>query len=238
MRDIDNKKFREIDIKAIYNVIRKRVWILIIMTVLAGIAGEFYARFLETPLYQSSTRIILRADAQTMPTLKVIVREPVVLEKVIAELDLLKTPDSLRGQISVDNVEASQVTVISVVDKDPKLAAAIVNSVAKVFKEQVFNLYQFNDVTILSEAKENPWPINQNHNKTILIAIILGVFISLGLIFLLDSLDDTLKNEREIEQLLDLPVLGSISKMTSKNTSRKKSHLQTSTEIRGESIGS
>ena len=51
--------------------------------------------------------------------------------------------------------------------------------------------------------------------------------LSIGFIFLLDSLDERIKSERRIEQLLDVPVLGGISKMNRKNTKDKFSKKNT-----------
>lgn len=70
-------------------------------------------------------------------------------------------------------------------------------------------------------------PINVNHFKTILIAFSIGMMFSIGFIFLLDSLDERIKSERRIEQLLDVPVLGGISKMNRKNAKEKFSKKNT-----------
>ncbi|PUU89767.1 MAG: lipopolysaccharide biosynthesis protein [Halanaerobium sp.] len=42
------------------------------------------------------------------------------------------------------------------------------------------------------------------------VAVLLALMLSVGIIFLLDYLDNTIKNEDDLQQISDLPVLGII----------------------------
>lgn len=214
---------KEINLKNLFNVIWKRLWILLLFTTLTTVGGAMYSMYMKTPLYSSSARIIVQANAETMNTLKAMVNEPVILEKVAAELNINKSAGALSGQISTESVQGSQIMRINVVDVDPVLAHKIANTTAAVYKQEVANILNFNNVSILPEdpVQKYSMPININHFKTILIAFTLGMVLSIGFIFLLDSLDERIKSERRIEQLLDIPVLGGISKMNKKNTGDK-----------------
>ncbi|MDH4423940.1 Wzz/FepE/Etk N-terminal domain-containing protein [Bacillus cereus] len=214
---------KEINLKNLFNVIWKRVWILLLFTTLTTVGGAMYSMYMKTPLYASSARVIVQANAETMNTLKAMVNEPVILEKVAAELNINRSAGALSGQISAESVQGSQIMKINVVDTDPVLAHKIANTTAVVYKQEVANILNFNNVSILPEdpVQKYSMPINIDHFKTILIAFTLGMVLSIGFIFLLDSLDERIKSERRIEQLLDIPVLGGISKMNKKNTKDK-----------------
>ncbi|MBG9837761.1 MULTISPECIES: YveK family protein [Bacillus cereus group] len=211
---------KEINLKNLFNVIWKRLWILLLFTTLTTVGGAMYSMYIKTPLYASSARVIVQANAETMNTLKAMVNEPVILEKVAAELNINRSAGALSGQISTESVQGSQIMRINVVDMDPVLAHKIANTTATVYKQEVANILNFNNVSILPEdpVQKKSMPININHFKTILIAFTLGMVLSIGFIFLLDSLDERIKSERRIEQLLDVPVLGGISKVNKKNT--------------------
>lgn len=225
---------KDINLKEIFNVIKKRFWLIFIITVISTMAGVAYSYFNKpTLLYQSSTRIIIGADSEFMKTLQVIIRDSTVLEKVIEKMGMERSPEALAGQISVQSIEASQVVSINVVDTDPVLAAEIANTTARVFKEEVPNIVNFNDVRYLSEAKVNAYPINENNNRTIMLALIVGLVAGIGLAFLVDSFDDTVKSEHDIEELLGIPVLGRVSKMNKKNI-KKKGQYQMELNLRGE----
>ena len=75
-----------------------------------------------------------------------------------------------------------------------------------------------NNVSILAEATafENQSPIKPNPQLNIAIALVIGLMLGVGLAFLLEYLDNTIKSEQDIEKLLELPVLGGISSMERK----------------------
>src|SRR5690625_5537093 len=110
-----------------------------------------------------------------MSTLMVMIKDPIIMEKVQEELELSRSPESIAGQISVTRVDESQVIMISVTDQDPKIAMEIANATARSFKSEVGNLLDFDEVQLLSEAKENNFPINENKNRTVIIAFVFGL---------------------------------------------------------------
>lgn len=220
---------KEMNLKNLFTIIRKKIWIILLFTTFTTLGGAIYSMYVKTPLYASSARLIVQANAETMNTLKAMVNEPVILEKVAAELNINRSVGALSGQISTESVQGSQIIRINVVDTDPLLAHKIANTTATVYKKEVANILNFNNVSILPEdpVQKHSMPINVNHTKTIAIAFLIGMVLSIGFIFLLDSLDETIKTERRIEQLLDIPVLGGISKMSKKNKKDKYSEKNT-----------
>ncbi|GIN73231.1 hypothetical protein J14TS2_37060 [Bacillus sp. J14TS2] len=239
MHSADRRIAKEINIKELLRVIKRRFWIILIITFLTTMAGWFYSSQNKTaPLYETSTNIIIDANSEYRNTLQVIIKDTIVLESVINELGLDRSAKTLAGQIEVTNIEGSQVVEISVTDANPQTAADIANTTAKVFKKEIPSIIEFEDIRILSEAKANPVPVSQdNQNKLLVVAFISGIIVGLGLIFLLDSLDDSIKSEHDVESILGIQVLGSISKMSKKNV-RKKKNMRMVLKIRGDSIGS
>ncbi|WP_170972208.1 YveK family protein [Bacillus yapensis] len=247
---------KEINIKKIWGTIRKRIWVVFVFSFIFSIAAGVYSYYFTTPEYSSSIKIVLNVAEGEIGTLNQLLKEPIVLRHVIDELDLKASPENLSGQITITPVNDSKIYEITVVANDPKLAARIADSVARVYQREFANLIELtsgNDVSIdetetdttlspgniniLSEAKENPGPNNQNHKRFIMIGFIFGVIVGLGLVFLLDSLDDTVKSHREIEHLLGIPVLGSISRISNKSTQLRR-RKQQGTNLRGETLES
>ncbi|MGE8204553.1 YveK family protein [Heyndrickxia sp. NPDC080065] len=219
--NINPRKVKEINLKELFSVIKRRFWIIIVITAITTLLGAVYSYSKNTPLYQSSARIIIGANPDDRNTLQVIIKDSTVLDIVIKDLNLQTSPEALASQITVQSIDNTQVFSISVTDRDPNQAAKIANTTAKVFKKEISNIVDFKDVRFLSEAKVNPWPINQNQYRFILILFIVGVVLGIGLVLLLDSLDDTIRKELDIEEILGLPVLGKVSKMSKKNVKKK-----------------
>jgi capsular polysaccharide biosynthesis protein len=235
--NVEKKKAKEINLKELFLVIKKRFWVIAVVTILVGIVGVIENNIRTTPLYQSSSRIIVGANEESRKTLQVIVKDSSILEKVVKEIGLNKPAEALAGQITVASVEGSQVVSISVVDTDPILAAKIADTTAQVFKDEVPNIIGQDYIRLLSKAKVNPSPINQKNNNKLFIAIIGGIVVGIGLAFLLESFDDKIRSEREIESMLGIPVLGKVSKVNRKSTKGKKSKIQQHMELRGDTIG-
>lgn len=224
-RFIGNMKEKEIDLKEYFLLIKKRIWILILITILTTTAGYLYSHYNNTLLYQTSTRIIIGSESGDMQTLMVMIKDPIIMEGVKEELQLTRSAESIAAGIVVEVIDDSRVVKISVTDQDPKMAVDIANSTAEVFKSEIAKILNFNDVQLLSGAKENPIPINETQNQTTIIALVFGIIAGIGLIFLLDSLDGTVKRERELEGILGVPVIGVISNMNKKKVTGQKIQL-------------
>ncbi|OZU89296.1 hypothetical protein CIL03_06145 [Virgibacillus indicus] len=229
---------KEINLKDIFDVIKRRLWIIIVITIAAILGAYFYSDNMDnTPLYQSSTRVIVGSEGESMSTLMVMIKDPIVMEQVIKELELSTSADALANQIEVEQLDESQIIKISATTIDSELAAAIANTTARAYKAQIASILDFQDVQLLSAAIENPYPINEkNQNRLLLIAAAFGLATGIGLTFLLDSLDGKVRKERELEEILGVPVLGMVSNMNKKKLAVKKSKRKKKVEIRGEAV--
>jgi capsular polysaccharide biosynthesis protein len=69
------------------------------------------------------------------------------------------------------------------------------------------------NVSILSPAvlKDNPAPVAPNPMLNMAIAAVVGLMLGVGIAFLLEYLDTSIKNDQDIEDVLGVPVLGVIS---------------------------
>lgn len=214
---------KEISIKEWLKVIKKRIWMVIIVTVVLSLAGYLYGLFVkQVPLYQSSARVVIGGNANNLSTLEVMVKDPTVLTKVSNQLNHLRSPGELNYEIAANNIDSSQVISISVVDQNPKLSAEIANTTASVFKREAADILQFNDIRLLSEAKVPSAPINPVNHHKVLEGFGAGVILGIGLALLLNAMDDTVQTERGLEMLLEAPVFGSIAKMTKKNMYKRR----------------
>lgn len=218
---MEKSKAKEINLKEVFAIIKKRYWMVLTIVAIFGFLGFIYSQISTNPLYQTSSRIIIKAGAEDRTTLQVIMKDSTIMKKVAERLKIDRSPEALAGQITVQSIDGSQVVSISVIDADPTLAASIANTTATVFKEEIPNIVDFNDVHILSEANVNSSPINDSGNRTFIISIVLGLVLGVGLVFLLDSLDDTVQTVQDVEDYLGTPVLGNVSKMKKQNFKKR-----------------
>ncbi|MEC0304543.1 capsular biosynthesis protein, partial [Terribacillus saccharophilus] len=60
------------------------------------------------------------------------------------------------------------------------------------------------------------------------IAIVLGALVGIGLVFLLEYLDNTIKTEADVEKRIGIPVIGVISHMTEEDIKSNKQYVPNS----------
>ncbi|MEH7298977.1 YveK family protein [Neobacillus drentensis] len=235
---VEKRKPKDINLKELFQVLKRRYWIILIVMLLSSAVGVIQNNSKPISLYQSSSDIFINANPELRKTLQVIVKNSTVLDKVVEELTLTKTAEALAEQISVSSIEETQVVRISVIDSDPSLAAKIADTTAEVFIEKV-PMILGPDYTLrqLSKAKVSRIPINQPNNNKLFIALIGGLVVGIGLAFLVESLDDRIRSEHEIELLLGIPLLGKVSRVTRRSVKKKSSNWQIVIEQRGEDIG-
>src|SRR3954470_21251412 len=91
-QSIEKPRAKEINLKELFAVIKKRFWIVVVVTVLFTLVGAVYSAFSTNLLYQSSSRIIIKASAEDRATLQVIMKDSTIMEKVVQELKLDRSP--------------------------------------------------------------------------------------------------------------------------------------------------
>ncbi|WP_019414624.1 YveK family protein [Paenisporosarcina sp. TG20] len=217
-----------ISLQDLFRTLRKRIALIAILTALAITVSGVISYVLITPSYQATTQILInqektdaaalsesaiRTDLQLINTYYVIIESAAILDKVVQELDLPTTGKGLEGQITVNSEQNSQVVNITVEDENPKLAVDIANTVASVFQEEIQTLMDADNVNILAAAQlpDNPSPVNPNPPLNMAIAAVVGLMLGVGIAFLLEYLDTTIKTEQDVEDTLGFPILGLIS---------------------------
>ncbi|WP_342560324.1 Wzz/FepE/Etk N-terminal domain-containing protein [Psychrobacillus sp. FSL W7-1457] len=228
-----------ITIQDIFKTIKKRLSLIVILTIIALAISAIVSYVVLTPIYQSSTQILvsqektevnsfssqdIETNLQLINTYNVIIKSPAILSLVIDELDLNTTAAALTNKITVSNAEDSQVVNITVQDPDPQKAVDIANKTAEVFQTQIKTLMQVNNVSVLTPAVlgDNPTPVKPDPMLNMAIAAVIGMMLGVGLAFLLEYLDTTVKTEEDIEEILQLPVLGLISNISEKDLQSTK----------------
>lgn len=221
------------ELKHYFRVVRKRLLlisaIVLVVCTLTGVRSFVYT----DSIYQANAKLIVNqainvngvqrldwSSIQTNITLinsyKEIIHSSAILNKVVRQYpELNTTPGQLNGAIFVSAANDSQVMNITAVDKSYKRAVEIANAVSNVFKQEIPSIMHVDNVTILSEADATIGgaPINSSPTLLLIISFIVALMIGIGLAFLLDYLDDTVKTEEDVAQTLDLPMLSYISKI-------------------------
>lgn len=215
----------ELGLRDIIDIITKRIWIIAAITIFALLMSIIFSVFILDDIYTSSTTLLVRENRKDggsvqlsdinlarnlVDTYSVIIKSDRVLEKVVTELRSDLSLGQLRNKISVRAEGNTEIIRISVEDINPETARDIANSVARVFISEIQELMDMDNVQIIDEAREQSSPVKPNVKLNIAISFILGLMLGIGLAFIVELLDKTIKDPDDIEKQLGLPVLGVI----------------------------
>ncbi len=215
------------DVKSIVFLLLHNLWLIIIMAILCGSMALAYVKLFVTPVYSSSitlyvsnnqniTTTISNADITTsqklVSTYRVIMISDKVLSAVIKDSDLDMTTDMLRTKLNVIQEGETEIMRVIATTEDPLLSARIANSIAKVAPEEILRVSKAGFVEIIDEASPATSPDSNASKRRTMIGGIIGAVLAIVIIFVKEMFDTTLKTKEELQQLLDVPVLGEIPK--------------------------
>lgn len=232
----------EINLKELFEYFVSKLPIIVIAALLTTLVGIAYGLWIQKPMYNSYTTIVLtRTDNDStttdstgitqsdillnqnlVSTYREIIKSKRILNQVINNLDLNISTDELEKNISVTSEKDTEVIKISVNNSNPTDAKDIANEIERVFSNEIISIYNIKNITIIDYAEEDTTPYNINVPKQIILAFLIGFILACAVIFVTFYFDTTIKSSEEIENKLGLPVLGVVPiKSISKNKRRR-----------------
>ena len=227
----------ELDIIELLYALKNKVKYIIVTVLICAVLGLMYSKFLVTPMYRSSTTFVLsKSTDSTTPndinqtseaitqndvtlnsklvsTYSEIIKSKSIAKEVINSLGLDMSVEEFTSNVSVTSKDDTELIEITVSNSDAKLSADIANSLAEVFRERVNEIYKIDNLSVIDIAEPSDTPYNIGTVKNILLFALVGLILSCGVIFVIVYFDDTVKDEKDIEALLEIPVIASIPKL-------------------------
>jgi len=212
----------ELDLYAIWQVIAKRWKLIVLMPLMAALVSALISIFIIIPQYAASTTLMvtrptdtsqilyqdIQVSRQLVNTYREIVHSRRVLEVVIANRSLPYSVADLREKVEVSSVRDTELITIDVTHPDPQQAEEIANAVARAFMEQIIEIMQIENVSVVDEAVAPTRPVSPRVNLNVAVAFVVGLMAAFGLAFLVEYLDQTIKDPGETQKLLEIPVIG------------------------------
>lgn len=227
----------ELDIIELLYALKNKIKYIVITVVVFALLGLIYSKFLVTPMYKSSTTFVLSKskditiqsenntnseaitqnditlNSKLVSTYSEIIRSKTIAKEVINSLGLDMTISEFISGVTVTSKDDTELIEITVSNSDSKLSADIANSLAEVFREKVNEIYKIDNLSVIDVAEPSDVPYNIGTIKNILLFAVIGLVLSCGVIFIIVYFDDTIKDEKDIESLLNIPVIASIPKL-------------------------
>jgi|LSQX01.1.fsa_nt_gb capsular polysaccharide biosynthesis protein len=215
------------ELKEYLLIIKKRLWVIVLFAVIAGIISYVINYYYLEDFYQANTTLYISRSAveaganltytdlmigsQLIRDFQEVVTSREVIGEAASRLNIPDlTPAVISNMISANVVNDTRVLKIISQSIDPELASMVANSVSESFREKAVKIMNVESIGVIDEAIPPSAPFKPNRKLNIIIAVFLGIMAGVGLVFLIDYFDNTVKTAEDVEKHLGIPVIGTI----------------------------
>ncbi|WP_081809419.1 polysaccharide biosynthesis tyrosine autokinase [Mycobacterium sp. URHB0044] len=219
------------NIQDFVRLLRSR-WLIICSAIAAGLMGAIALTLITTPLYQASTRLFvstqgaesasdiysgtLSSQQRVLSYTKLITGETLA-QRTVDKLHLDMSSDALRSQVKASVPPNTVLIDVSVLDPSPVRARDIADALSDEFVVLVRELETPEDgarpdsrVVVEQHAALPDKPVVPQTSRNLALGLALGVIFGIGLAFLRDRLDNTVKNPQILEQIVGAGLVATI----------------------------
>lgn len=214
-------------IEEVLYALKKRYKIAVIATLTSTLIVAIVTFFLIKPQYEASSKLFIGKEETTtevnnydnndlimyqklQKTYIEVIKTKDLLKDVVEEVDANIKVDDVLANLTVVPVENTQILQVKVKNTNPEMAMNIVSSITDNFITLSDELVPNGRVKILDNVEFPKNPVSPNKKMNIAIAFLLGLIGGLGIVFLMEVLDNTFKSKEELERELEIAVLGVI----------------------------
>lgn len=231
---------KEFDFSYILSTIGKR-FLLILLFVILGLGGAVFYNYGAPLIYESKTTLYVQPDVKSsevdyegiltnqkmVKTYTEIIKSRKIINKVKNKLDLDLSYEDIYEMLTVTSVNETEIITISVENTNKKLACEVANTTASVFIDEINETMEINNIKVIDEALEGTEPVSPRIILNCLIGLAGGLFVGLGLAFLIESMDNKIKNHEDVKKYLKLKTLGVIpnNSIDYEATGKKKTYV-------------
>jgi len=216
----------ELDLREVFRILKRRFWMILALPLVAAAVAGVLSLYVLDPVYSASTTLwVIKDDSSGQLSLNDVMlsrnltktyaevaKSRAVMADVIDRLNLhgSTTVADLQRKLVVTPVRDTEILSFTIQDQDPTTAAALAGAIAEAFKDQIRTYMKVENVVVVDPAVVPNSPIKPRPLMNVIIAIMLGGMAAVGLAFVLEYLDTTIKTPEDVTRHLGLPVLGVI----------------------------
>ncbi|MBE6728903.1 MAG: hypothetical protein E7568_01560 [Ruminococcaceae bacterium] len=219
----------EISLSGIFAALLKRIWLIIIVTVLCAAIAFSYCKFIVKPVYRATTSILitnggvitesgddtiksgdLSASIYLVNTCVDILKSQKIYKELAVATSDKYNYKSLKSGFTVEKKEEDSLFInISFRSTDKSEAILLANAFTQLVPSSIEAILPSVKVEILEEADTANKVFPQTINTTFIFALI-GAIVSCAIILLISFMDQTIKSEEEFVSYFDIPILGTV----------------------------
>ena len=214
----------EIDLGELIKILKKNILMVIVASLLCATIGLMISVFLINKKYSSEATIYITPKVTEQGTIDYnsiqtnsrmvnnymeILKGETILAKVADQVGM-ESYEDVFDTLTISNPENTELISVSSETTDPELSQQIVSLVISTFTEDMMDILNLNNVTIINDAKVNENPVSPSVPKYTILGLAVGLVISCGYVFITFLFDKRLRTREEAENFLGVPVLATV----------------------------
>ena len=218
-----------ISLQEIVYALKKRWKLIVLITIAATLVSAILSFFVIKPQYEAKTKLFIgkqesqdnnaynNSDVmmyqQLMKTYSELVKTSDLVTKAVKSADLDYNQKEIKEILKNLNANPSadtQILDLSYKGGNPKDVLKVTEAITNEFISESKELIPNGNVQVIQKAQLPEHPVSPNKKLNILIAFVLGLMVGIGVVLLLEYLDNTFKSREELEKTLELPIIGTI----------------------------
>ncbi len=219
-----------INLQEIVYALKKRWKLIVLITIAATLVSAILSFFIIKPQYEATTKLFIGKQETSQNTANYDNNDIMMYQKLMKTYaELVKTSDLVTNAVKSANLDYNQKEIkeiltnlnvtpsadtqildLSFKGENPKEVLKITESITNEFISESKELIPNGNVQIIQKAQLPEHPVSPNKKLNILIAFVLGLIVAVGVVLLIEYLDNTFKSREDLEKTLDLPIIGTI----------------------------
>ncbi len=218
-----------IDLVRIFRAIWHKLWLVIIIGVLAAAVAFAYSSFVITPNYSSSILLYVNnssinlgntsfsisasdisASQSLVKTYTELLKNRTTLERVIEKADVDYTYEQMYDMIEAGSSNGTQIMRVTVTGTDPYEASKIANTIAEILPERITEIIDGASMEVVDSAIPVPKKVSPSITKYTAVGLVIGVLIACAGISVGVITDDTIRDEEYVIQTYNYPILAKV----------------------------
>lgn len=233
-----------IRLEDIFQALKKRWLMIALVTLTFAVTAGLISFYVMKPEYQARVKVFIGKEGSgeasqynssdiamyqnLMKTYAEVVKSKDSVQEALSNIGQSTETGNVNrilGGITVSPSADTQIMQVVYKTKDKSEILPVLNSVMNEFIKTSKELIPNGNIQILETAEAPAYPIGPNKVLNTIIGFMLGLMISVGIVFLLEYLNNTVKNIDDLEKALEVPVIGVIPEIDEKKLAKKEKKL-------------
>ena len=218
-----------ISLQEVAYALKKRWKLIALITITATLVSAILSFFVIKPQYEATTKLFIgkqenqennaynNSDVmmyqQLMKTYAELAKTSDLVTKAVKSADLDYNQEEIKAILKNLNATPSadtQILDLSFKGGNPKEVLKVTEAITDEFISESKELIPNGNIQIIQKPQLPEHPVSPNKKLNILIAFVLGLMVGVGVVLLIEYLDNTFKSREELEKTLELPIIGTI----------------------------